>query len=75
MDLREELWKVTQRYTVRRKVEEKKVACTTDTYDWLLEHLPLSSVAARELDLGKYVIEDKGEKKFSIDDTDGAFAN
>ena len=75
VDLRDELWKVTQRYTVRRKVEEKRVACSTDTYEWLLEHLPLASVAAREMDMGKYVIEDKGDKKFSIDDSDGAFAN
>jgi hypothetical protein len=75
VQLREELWRVTQRYTVRRKVEDRHVTCSTDTYEWLLEHLPLASVAAREMDLGKYVIEDKGDKKFSIDDSDGAFAN
>lgn len=73
--LRDELWKVTQRYSVRRKLDEQTVKCPVDTYEWLLDHLPLSSIAARELDLGKYVIEDKGEKKFSIDDTDGAFAS
>lgn len=73
--LRDELWKVTQRYTVRRKLDEKTVKCPPGSYEWLLDHLPLASVASRELDLGKYVIEDKGEKKFSIDDTDGAFAS
>lgn len=73
--LRDELWKVTQRYTVRRKLDEQTVQCPVDTYDWLLDHLPLASVAARELDLGKYVIEGKSDKKFSIDDADGAFAN
>lgn len=80
--LRDELWKVTQRYTVRRKLDEQAVKCPTTTYEWLLEHLPLASVAARELDLGKYVIEDRTEKdkekapqRFSIDDTEGAFAS
>jgi hypothetical protein len=74
VELREELWKVTQRYTVRRKIDEQAVKTRPETYEWLLDHLPLASAAARELDLGKYVIEDKGEKKFSIDDTEGAFA-
>lgn len=72
--LRDELWKVTQRYTVRRKIDERKIACSTETYEWLLAHLPLASVAAREMSLGKYVIEEKGDKTFSIDDTEGAFA-
>ena len=75
VELRDELWKVTQRYTVRRKIDEQTVKTRPETYEWLLDHLPLASVAARELDLGKYVIEGKGEKKFSIDDTDGAFAS
>lgn len=73
--LREELWKVTQRFTARRKLDEQTVRCSIETYEWLLERLPLASVATRELDLGKYVIEDKGQGKFSIDDTDGAFAS
>lgn len=75
VNLRDELWKVTQRYTIRRKTDETTVKCSVDTYEWLLPRLPLASVASRELDLGKYVIEDKGEKKFSIDDTEGAFAS
>jgi hypothetical protein len=80
--LRDELWKVTQRYTVRRKQDEQTVKCPPETYEWLLDHLPLASIGARELDLGKYVIEDKAaagaepkKQQFSIDDTDGAFAN
>ena len=48
VDLRDELWKITQRYTVRRKLDERTVKCTADTYEWLLQHLPLASVAARE---------------------------
>jgi hypothetical protein len=75
VDLRDELWKVTQRYTIRRKADEKSVKCAVETYEWLLPRLPLASVASRELDLGKYVVEDKGGKKFSIDDTEGAFAS
>ncbi len=75
VELRDELWKVTQRYTVRRKIDEQAVKTRPETYEWLLGRLPLASVAARELELGKYVIEGKEEKKFSIDDTDGAFAN
>ncbi len=75
VELRDELWKVTQRYTVRRKLDEQTVKCTTDTYEWLLQHLPLASVAARAMQLGKYEIEDKGEKRFAIDDKDGAFAS
>ncbi len=63
VDLRDELWKITQRYTVRRKLEERTVKCTAETYEWLLQHLSLASVAARELDLGKYVIEDKEVEK------------
>jgi hypothetical protein len=74
VELRKELWKVSKKFTVRRKVDEQKIACSSDTYEWLLLHLPLASVAARELDLGKYVIEDRGDRKFSIDDADGAFA-
>lgn len=72
--LRKELWKVCKKFTVRRTVPERRVKCPRTTYEWLLKHLPLASVAARELDLGKYVIEDKGEGKFSIDDAAGAFA-
>ncbi|MBI3724770.1 hypothetical protein HY251_12570 [bacterium] len=75
VDLRKELWKVTRRYTVRRRLDEKTIHCTADTYGWLLRRLPLASVASRELELGKYVIEGKGEAKFSIDDTEGAQAD
>jgi hypothetical protein len=81
--LRDELWKVCQRYTVRRRVPERGVACTTDTYEWLLQRLGLASAAARKLGLGTYVIEDRAApvesgskviRSFSIDDTEGAFA-
>lgn len=72
--LRNELWRVTQRYTIRRSVEDVTVRCHTESYGWLLKHLALASVASRKLDLGKYVIEDKDDGTFSIDDRDGAFA-
>lgn len=72
--LRQELWRVTQRYTIRKSVEDVTVRCHAQSYGWLLKHLGLASVAARKLDLGKYVIEDKADGTFSIDDRDGAFA-
>ncbi len=74
-ELAKELRKVTENASVRHHVEKSTIRCTADTYAWLLRKLPLASVAARELDVGKYAIEDKGGSRFSIDDTEGARAD
>jgi hypothetical protein len=75
VDLRNELWRVTQRYTIRRSLEVTPAHCHLSTYTWLIGHLGLASTAVRKLRMGEYVIEDKAEGRFSIDDRDGAFAS
>lgn len=74
-ELRKELWKVSKRYTVRRKVKEQVIDCRESTFHYLLRRLPMASRLVRHLKLGKYVIKSLKNKGFSITDSEGAFAN
>jgi hypothetical protein len=74
-ELRKELWKVTKRPTVRRKVKEQTVKCKEATFHYLMRRLPLASRLVRHMKLGKYVIKKLENDGFSITDSEGAFAN
>lgn len=71
---RREVWKICKTWTVRRKVDERRVACSPETYAWLLARLPLAALVLRELELGDYAISADEDGHIAVDDKSGAFA-
>lgn len=73
--LRNELWEISKRPTVKCKLPDRRVNCRDDAFNYLLRRLPLASRLCEKLGIGRYDIRDLGAGKFSLDDREGAFAN
>jgi len=62
---------VVDHYTLTHSTPEKPFNTTSRTFNFLLDHMPLTTAIMRELDLEKYVITVREDGTMMSDDNDG----